>query len=90
MISEFFLDVAVNFILWLAGLFGTWTPPAELQNAVDVVDNVMSGFHGVGVWVEWGVVAACMAAASLTWAIVFGMRVVMRLASHVPLVGGAG
>jgi hypothetical protein len=90
MISEFFIDLSVNFIVWLAGVFGSYTPPDELLNAVDAVDGALAGISGVGVWVDWAVLGACTAAASATWAVVFGIRLVLRVASHIPIIGGAG
>lgn len=90
MISEFFMGLATNFVVWLAGLFGSWTPPEQLLNAVDAVDGFLSGVSGVGVWVDWAVLSACLVASSTTFGIVLSVRVILRLASHVPLFGGAG
>lgn len=90
MISEWFLQLAVGFATWLAGVFGPWTPPAELVDMADGAQQLVTAFASLGVWVPWGVIAACVAASVATWAIVVGIKLVRALAAHIPGFGGAG
>lgn len=90
MISEFFLTLAAGFVDWLAGLFGTWDPPAQLVDMAGSVAGLVGQFASLGIWVDWGVLAACVAASVATWAIVVGIKVVRAVAAHIPAFGGAG
>lgn len=90
MITEFFMDRVVEFIVWLAGVFGEWTPPEELTAMSDGVVGMLQTYNGLGVWVSWPVVNACIAAAGLTWAVVIGIKLIQKLIAHVPGFGGSG
>lgn len=90
MISEFFLNLAVGFVGWLAGLFGEWDPPAELTGMATAAQSLVTQFASLGVWVPWGVIAACVGAAVASWAIVLGIKTIRAAAAHIPGVGGSG
>lgn len=90
MIVEFFLGIAQWFVEWIASLFGEWTPPAELLDATSGVSAVLGGIAGMGVWIEWTVLGACVAVQVGVWAVVLGIKLVRALLAHVPLFGGAG
>lgn len=90
MISEFFLGLAQQFVTWLAGLFGTWTPPQQLTDMATGVSDLVTTFASLGVWVDWGVLGGCVTAAVAAWGIVLGIKVVRAVAAHIPAIGGAG
>ena len=90
MIAEFFMSLAAGFVDWLAGLFGEWEPPAALVDMSDSIGYLWGQFASLGVWVDWGVLAACVAAALTTWAVVVGIKLVRAVVAHVPVFGGAG
>ncbi len=90
MISEWFLNLAAGFVGWLAGLFGEWTPPAELTDMAGSAGYLMGQFASLGVWVNWPVVIGCVTASVGVWAVVVGIKLVRAVAAHIPLFGGAG
>ncbi|BDZ38074.1 hypothetical protein [Microbacterium suwonense] len=90
MISEFFVNLAAGFVGWLAGLFGEWTPPDALTDMASSANDLVVEFASLGVWVDWGVLSGCVAAALASWAVVLVVKVVRALAAHVPVIGGAG
>lgn len=90
MISEFFLTLAAGFVSWLGSLFGEWEPPPELVDMATGANDLVMQFASLGVWVDWGVIAGCVAASVATWAIVLGIKVLRALAAHIPVIGGAG
>ncbi|KRA23520.1 hypothetical protein ASD65_03100 [Microbacterium sp. Root61] len=90
MISEWFLGLAVGFVQWLAGVFGEWTPPPELTGASSAVNGIIGSLAGMGVWVAWPVLGACVGAAITAWAIVVGIKLVRAVIAHIPAFGGAG
>ena len=67
MISEFFVNLAVGFVQWLAGLFGTWTPPTQLTQMATSANGLVATFSSLGVWVDWGVLGGCVTAAIATY-----------------------
>lgn len=90
MISEWFLGLALGAVGWLAGLFGEWEPPAELTDMATQAQVLVGQFASLGVWVPWGVIAACVGASVTTWAIVLGIKTVRAAAAHIPAIGGSG
>lgn len=90
MITEFFLNLAAGFVGWLAGLFGNWQPPQMLLDMADTVGFIVGMFADLGVWVDWVVLGACVAAAVASWALVLGIKMVRALAAHIPAFGGSG
>lgn len=90
MISEWFLSMASGFVTFIAGLFGEWTPPTQLTDATGALQAVMGTFVGLGVWVDWGVLGACVTASLAAWAVVVGIKLIRALLAHVPQIGGAG
>lgn len=90
MISEFFLTLAAGFVSWLAGLFGEWQPPAELQDMADSAGYLVTQFASLGVWVNWPVLIGCVAASVGVWAVVVGIKLIRAVVAHFPMIGGAG
>lgn len=74
----------------LADLFGEWEPPDELVNASDGARGLMSNMAGMGAWVEWTVLAACVAVQVAIWGSVVGIKLVRAVVAHIPGFGGAG
>ncbi|WP_449280968.1 hypothetical protein [Leucobacter sp.] len=90
MISEFFANLAVWFVEWLASVFGEWTPPAAFTEAKTTMAELLAGFASLGVWVNWAVLGVCMLTAIAAWAVVLGIKLVRAIVAHIPVIGGAG
>ena len=90
MISEWFMQLATGFMSWVASLFPAWTPPAEFTQLSGMVSTVMGWFVGLGVWVPWSLIGACVGIQLAAWAIALGVKAIRAAASHVPFVGGHG
>ena len=89
MITQFFIDMAVNVLVWIAGLFPN----------VDT-DNLWGGWHdfvmafdmakSVGVWIPWDVIFMCVTASLASYGALVVVKMIRAVAAHVPAVGGAG
>lgn len=90
MITEFFIGLAAWVVGWIAGLFGEWTPPAELTQATSGLNDLMGTFASLGVWVSWPVLGACIAAAVGVWAAVLIVKLIRAVLAHIPAFGGSG
>lgn len=90
MITEWFISLMAGFVGMLGDAFGEWTPPAELVDASTGVSDVLANFNGMGVWVNWTILTACVVIQLATWATVVGIKVLRALAAHIPQIGGAG
>ena len=90
MITEWFLQLMAGFVGMIADALGPWTPPSELVQASTGVSDVLSNFNGMGAWVSWTVLSACVVTQIATWAVVVGAKVVRAIAAHIPEFGGAG
>lgn len=90
MISEFFLNLAATFAVWVADLFPEWTPPTQLTDAASGMSSLLSTFSGIGAWVSFPVIGACVTAAVGTWAVVLVIKIIRAALAHVPAFGGAG
>ncbi|WP_137878070.1 hypothetical protein [Microbacterium sp. 4NA327F11] len=90
MITEWFGSLVVQFLDWLATVFGPWTPPTELTDAVSAVNGLIASFSSVGVWVDWTVLGSCVVASIGVWVVVVGIKIVRAVVAHIPAFGGAG
>lgn len=90
MITEWFVNLYSWFVQWVASVFGPWTPPAELTDASSTLNGILGGFASVGVWIDWGVLGACVLVQIGTWVAVVGIKLIRALLAHFPLFGGAG
>lgn len=90
MISEFFVTLFGSVVGWIADLLGPWNPPPELLDASKSVNGLIHSFAGMGAWVNWTVLGACVAAAVGTWLVVVGIKLVRAVLAHIPAFGGAG
>lgn len=90
MIINWIIDVALGFVAWLGSLFPVWDIPPALAAPGTLVNQVMGSFLGLGAWVDWGVLGAVAIAVVGTWLVMFGVKLVMKLVSYLPFVGGSG
>lgn len=90
MIVEWLVGLATSVAGWIADLFGEWTPPPELTGMVDGVRDFLAGMVGLGVWINWPVLAGCVAVAVTAWSSVLVIKLARAVAAHIPLFGGAG
>lgn len=90
MIINWIIDVALGFVAWLGSLFPVWDIPPALAAPGTLVNMIMGSFVGLGSWVDWVVLGAVAAAVVGTWLVMFGVKLVMKLVSFLPFVGGSG
>lgn len=90
MIINWIIDVALGFVAWLGSLFPVWDIPPALASPGTLVNQVMQSFLGLGAWVDWVVLGAVALAVVGTWVVMFGVKLVMKLVSFLPFVGGSG
>lgn len=79
-----------GFVGMLGDTFGPWEPPAQLTDGAAGVNDVLQSFTGMGVWVEWPVLAGCVAVQVGVWLSVLLIKLARAIAAHVPAFGGAG
>lgn len=90
MITEYLITLATSFVGWVAGLFPAFENPTVLDQFAGFVTTAMGWFVGLGVWVDWGVLSACVAAQMLVTLAVFSAKGLRAALAHIPLFGGAG
>lgn len=90
MIVEKLLDLVGWIVGAVADLFGPWTPPDELVDASKSINGLLTNMAGLGAWMNWGVLAGCVATATAAWGVVVGIKLVRAIAAHIPFLGGAG
>lgn len=90
MITNAFIDWACGFASWIGTLFPSWDIPASLAAPGTLVNQVMSSFVGLGAWVDWAVLGLVVGAVVGTYTVMFATKLVLRIASYLPFVGGAG
>lgn len=90
MIINWIIDVALGFVAWLGSLFPPFELPPALAAPGSLVNQVMGSFVGLGAWVDWLVLGAVATAVVGTWVVMFGVKLIMKLVSFLPFVGGSG
>lgn len=88
MISEWFLQIALGFTVWLADAL-TFDVP-DPSTVFGPVAGIVQGFASMGVWINWAALGVAIAASLGTWAACLGIKSLRAVAAHVPVVGGAG
>jgi hypothetical protein len=89
-ISEWFLQMGATILAWVGSLFPAWTPPAEFTQMGGLVSQAMGWFVGLGVWVPWSVLTACVTVQLAAWALTLSAKTVRAAVAHIPFVGGHG
>lgn len=90
MVTQSVIDWACGFVSWLATLFPAWDIPPSLAAPGTLVGQIMTSFIGLGAWVDWVVLAAVAVAVIGTWSVLFTIKLLLKLAAHIPAVGGSG
>jgi hypothetical protein len=90
MIVNAIIDWACGFASWIASLFPVWNVPPSLASPGSLVNTVMASAVGLGAWVDWTVFAAVVGAVVGTYVVMFAVKLLLRIASYLPFVGGAG
>jgi hypothetical protein len=90
MIAQAFLDFISGLMAWIlqpfSGVdFAPWVTQLDIN-----VGTVLSYLSGLGVWIDWAFVSAVLGGVALIWTICFSVKLVLRIVSHIPEVGGAG
>lgn len=90
MVVTALIQWACGFASWVGSLFPVWIPPAALAAPGSLVNQIMASAVGLGVWIDWVVFAAVVGAVVGTYVVMFAVKLLLRIVSHIPLVGGAG
>lgn len=90
MITEWLLGLGATILAWVGSLFPAWTPPPEFTGLGGMISQLMGWFVGLGVWVPWGVLGACVGIQLAAWAIALSAKTVRAAVAHIPFVGGHG
>lgn len=88
MISQFFVDLFVNVVSWVGGLFPTDVIPDNVQHPDAQLGGLFGLVTGLGTWVDWPVVNACALVSLGAYAAGLGIALVRVIISHLPFVGG--
>ena len=90
MITGWLIDLGANISAWAAGLFPVWDMPTELADPGSLVSQLMAGFVGLGVWVNWVVLIGVVTAVAGTYLVLFLAKLMRAVISYIPFFGGAG
>jgi hypothetical protein len=89
-IIEWLVHVATGFWGWIADLFPDWDVPAELTDPNGALAAVMGFGQGLEPFVNWQLVGILGAIPLAVWVIGLTAKLVLKLVSHVPFIGGNG
>lgn len=90
MIAEFLADLAMNFAIWVAGLFPEWELPPWVHDSRSQLVDMIETYNGLGVWIDWGILGVCITATATTYAVMLGIKLVRAVIAHIPQIGGRG
>lgn len=90
MIVEWIASVGSSIAAFIAGLFPAWSPPDWLTGFGSQVQSVLVPAAGLGVWLPFALAGTVVASVVATWVVCFGIKLILRVGSHVPVFGGAG
>jgi hypothetical protein len=90
MVTLGIIQWACGFASWIASLFPVWNVPPSMASPGSLVAQVMASFVGLGAWVDWVVFSAVITAVVGTYLVMFTVKLLLRIASYLPFVGGAG
>ena len=90
MITDYFLQLAAQFIAWIATLWPDFEVPQWMLDARPSLITLMESFNGLGAWVDWDVLGICIAAVASVYGIALLIRVIRAAVAHIPQFGGGG
>lgn len=90
MIVEWIVGVAVGLVTFLTGLMTGTEPAAWFVNLGDTINSFTSTLDGLGVWINFGVLGACLSAVMASWLVFSNVKLLRVGVSHIPQVGGGG
>jgi hypothetical protein len=88
-IVEWFYSLAVSFVEWLSSDVLTWDG-VEPVNVWGTMSGFVTQFASLGVFVNWGALAAAVGLSIAVWLACLGIKALRAFAAHIPQVGGAG
>jgi hypothetical protein len=90
MIAEWFGEVVIAFVAWLASIWGDFEIPQWAYDSRGTMIDLLASYSGLGVWVDWQALGICMAAVGATYALGLVVRLIRVLVAHIPQFGGGG
>jgi hypothetical protein len=88
-ITQFFINLAKSFLIWLAGIFGS-ADLSVLQSVKASVTSFSAQVASFGSWVDWAVLGSCITVVTGTWVVASVIKLVRAVVAHIPAIGGAG
>lgn len=81
--------------LWVLEFFGDALPTFSDAEGVTVTAGtflfpLMAGLSSLGVWIPWALITTNIGIVFAVYLATAGLKVVLRIVSHVPFIGGAG
>lgn len=89
MITQFFINIAANILVWIAGLF----PRVDTSNLWGGWHDFVVSFdiaRSLGVWIPWSAMFACVTASVTSYGVLVVVKMIRASAAHLPAVGGSG
>lgn len=90
MIIEWIMEVSAGFLEWLGTLMPVWELPEWAENPFGWVESILQVIQGANYWVALPVASVVAGVIIATYGVMFGIKLVLRLVSHVPFFGGRG
>ncbi len=90
MITQAVMDFASNFATWLLSLYPTVTIPSWFTGMDSWVNQIFSAVNGTSPWIPWPLVIGAGVVVLTFYLGALGFKLVLRVASYLPFIGGAG
>lgn len=90
MITEWFLNWAMDVVRWLIDLLPDWELPAGLADPGGFLESILLNAAGMGVWVDWGGIIMLAMIPPTVWLIGLLWKAARTAFSHFPFIGGSG
>lgn len=90
MIVEWLSNVGTAIVVWFTSTITGWEPDPWFVDLGDTINTFCEGLFGLGIWVNWVVVGACVATVFASWLLFGNVKFARAVAAHFPIVGGAG
>jgi hypothetical protein len=89
-IVQWLMTIGSGFVSWLATLFPAVPMPSWLTASTGSVYSFMASASNIGVWVPWGALSVAVSFLIIVYGGALAFRLVLKLVSFLPFVGGNG
>ena len=90
MIIQWLIDLACTIASAVGALFSAIQIPASFGSGLASISNITSKFDGLGVWINFPVLATVLLVVVTVYGVSFGIKLFRTAVSYIPFIGGSG